>query len=112
MDESVFAEEAVQQGEKGMQRYRLDKRVKRYLLAKRPPARDDRLINYRTEACVGHNDAVKDGADPDLIAFLRAEYYWAVERLMEYDPRVLVSLGYDVPASKLQADLFDSQGTR
>ena len=103
-----FAQEAVQSGEKGQARYRIDKRVKRYLLAKRPPPRDDRLYNYRTEACVGHNEAIEDGADPDLIAFLRAEHDWALEQLLKYDPAALVGLGYDVPISSLQGDLFIS----
>lgn len=105
---STFAQEAVQPGEKCMERYRKDKRVKRYLLAKRPEF-GDRLFNYRTEACVGHYEAVKDGAEPELIAFLRAEHDWAVEQLMSYAPNALVSLGYKVPVSRLQRDLFGTE---
>lgn len=102
-----FAAEAVQQGEKGRDRYRIDKRVKKYLMAKRPRPGDDRLLNYRTECCVGNWEARKDGADQDLLDFIRAEHDWAVEELMKFLPEALASLGYDVPFSKLQRDLFE-----
>ena len=106
-----FSSEAVQQGERGRDRYRTDKRVKKYLLAKRPRPGDDRLLNYRTECCVGYREAERDGADRDLLIFIRAEHDWAVEELMKFLPDALVSLGYDVPFSKLQRDLFGSPPT-
>ena len=43
------------------------------------------------------------GGQPDYHPYC----WWSA--LMEYDPSALVSLGYDVPISKLQADLFGSQ---
>lgn len=107
---STISIEAVQTGEKGPERYRKDKRVKKYLLAKRPPAGDDRLLNYRTEARVGHWEANQDGADLDVISFLRAEHDWAVSELMRFMPEALVSLGYDVPVSALQGELFERTG--
>lgn len=105
---STITVEAVQAGEKGRERYRSDKRVKKYLLAKRPPSGNDRIISYRTEACVGHWHATKDGADQDVLDFIRAEYYWAVEELLKFMPEVLVSLRYPVPFERLQRDLFDT----
>jgi hypothetical protein len=106
-----IAAEAVQQGEKGRDRYRTDKRVKKYLLAKRPRPGDDRLLNYRTECCVGHWEARRDGAEQDILDFIGAEHDWAVEELMKFIPEALLSLGYDVPFSKLQGDLFGSSDT-
>lgn len=98
--------ESVEEGQKGQQRYRTDKRVKKYLLAKRPKPGDERLLNYRTESCVGYNIAMKEGADRDVLDFIRAEHDWAVAELMKFMPDALVSLGYDVPVSTLQKDLF------
>lgn len=107
---SAINVEAVQAGEKGQERYRKDKRVKKYLLAKRPPAGNERILNYRTEARVGHWDASEDGADQDVIDFLRAEHDWAVDELMKFMPEALADLGYPVPASALQRDLFEVKG--
>lgn len=107
---STITVEAVQTGEKGQERYRKDKRVKKYLLAKRPPPGNERLLNYRTEACVGHWEAREGGADQDVLDFIRAEHDWAVAELMKFMPDALLSLGYDVPVSALQRDLFGHTG--
>ncbi len=83
------AVEVVCAGEKGIARQRADRRVKRWLAAKRPVADEvDRLTSYRTEACVGYNGAVAEGALADVVAFLEAEHAWAMERLRAVAPRV------------------------
>lgn len=102
----TYAQEFIQVGDKSMQRWRTDKRVKRYLREKRPISDDDRLYNYRTVACIGYNKAVEDKADPALLEFLESEYLWAVDRLMRFDPASMARLGYDVPKSLLQIELF------
>jgi hypothetical protein len=87
------AVECVQPGEKGSQRWRQDKRVKRYLCAKRPdPADVQRLISYRTEACVAANTCAD--ADTDVRELIISEYEWALRELALRDPATLRSLGY------------------
>jgi hypothetical protein len=86
--------EQVQSGEKGAERYRSDKRVKRFLLAKRPEVDSERLINYRTECCVACHAAAGADAAADIQAFLLGEYQWAVRELAIHKPAVLKSLGY------------------
>lgn len=96
--------EQVQAGEKGERRFREDGRVKRWLKAKRP--RDDdtpRILSYRTEAAVGGHEAAAAGADAEVLAFLRAEHDWAVERLRELAPEALVKLGYEAPSAATPA---------
>lgn len=102
--------ESVQEGEKGIQRQRKDKRVKKYLEQKRPKEKE-RLYDYRTCACLGYNMALKDGADRDLLDFLHREHQWAVDGLTNYDPAALVQLGYEVPASVFQRALFPTAQT-
>lgn len=102
--------ETVQPGEKGPQRYRTDKRVKRYLLAKRPdPSKLEQLINYRTEACVACNRAEEDRAAQDVREFLLEEYDWAVSELAMRSPDVLISLAngeaQGVPSKYLRAPI-------
>ena len=74
--------ERVRPGEKGVQRLRRDKRVRRYLQSKRPAPDDlERVTTYRTEACLGANMACEDGADADVLAELVGEYRWALSTL-------------------------------
>jgi hypothetical protein len=96
-ERAPYAVELVQVGEKCLQRQRVDKRVASYVQEKRPPANDHpRIYNYRTATCLACNEARAEGVDPDLMRFLEAEHMWAVARLMEFDPKALVSLGYPV----------------
>ena len=96
--------EQVQAGEKGERRFRQDERVKRWLKAKRPRADDTpRILSYRTEATVGAHEAAAAGADAEVLAFLRAEHDWAVERLRELAPEALVQLGYEAPSAATPA---------
>ena len=99
--------ETVADGEKGADRYRTDKRIKRWLLAKRPSfARKDRnraandfvqqVVNYRTEACLAVNLATEAGADADVLDFLRAEHAWALAYLEEHTPAIPALLRGDV----------------
>ena len=110
VDGAAIVTEIVQFGEKGIQRQRQDKRVKKYLAQKRPKEKE-RLYDYRTCACLGYNMALKDDAPKDLLDFLHQEHQWAVDRLTEYDPAALVQLGYKVPASVFQRDLFPTDQT-
>lgn len=73
--------ESVGSETKGAARLRKDKRVKRYLSSRRPVDDRERLISYRTEACVGYNEAVEDGAPADVVEFLYQEHEWAAAEL-------------------------------
>ena len=96
LDLSPLGIEQVQPGEKGDQRYRKDKRVRRWLLAKRPPEdATQQIISYRTETCLACNRAEAKGADEDVLDFLIGEYEWALARLRALAPHVLVSLSAD-----------------
>lgn len=79
--------ETVQEGEKGQQRYRTDKALKKYLLAKRPRETEtERIISYRTETVLGVRKAMEEGAPHDIVDQLRAEYEWALAQLEEQRP--------------------------
>lgn len=76
------------QGEKGANRWRKDRRVRQYLLSMRPEPGTERIVSYRTEACVGYNMALDDGAGSDVLEFLASEYAWAVAELREMYPDI------------------------
>jgi len=83
--------EAVTDGEKGIARLRTDKRIKRWLSAKRPKPElgpESRVISYRTEACLAVHMAHEAGADEDTREFLLSEYKWAVSSLEETHPYI------------------------
>lgn len=87
--------EKVEAGERGNERYRTDPRVKRFLLAKRPPGEDvQRLISYRTECRVAIDKAECAKAPQEIWQFIFSEYLWAVRELRARQPQVLKSLGY------------------
>lgn len=86
--------EKVQPGEKGGERLRRDKSVKRYLLAKRPEVERQQIIDYRSQTRVAVHHARKDGADRRVQAVVLSEYRWAVQTLRRIAPEVLESLGY------------------
>jgi hypothetical protein len=106
--------EKVAPGERCTERYRTDPRVKRFLLAKRPPGEDvQRLISYRTECRVAIDKAERAKAPHEIWQFIFSEYLWAVRELRARQPQVLKRLGYprrewshlEQQASP-QADLF------
>lgn len=78
----MIANEKKTAGTKGTACFRSDKRIKRWLLAKRPlPSDVDRIISYRTESCVAYNDAERAGETQEVLDFLWAEHAWALKRL-------------------------------
>lgn len=106
--------ETIQSGDKAIGRYRSDKRVKRFLLTKRPQSHEvQQLINYRTECRVACHLAAEREAPSDIRMFLRGEYDWTVRELAVRAPRVLKSLGYPgrywrhSERSSPQSDLFE-----
>ena len=106
--------ERVQEGEKGVQRQRKDKALKKYLLAKRPPvSKPDQVISYRTEATVGYNKAVTDGAPQEILDALRREADWAENFLLEHRPSVRASfMGFKEPVEKSYPSGKPRPGTR
>ncbi len=42
------------------------------------PSGLQRVISYRTEVCVAYNAAHDDGADQDVLDYLRSEHDWAL----------------------------------
>lgn len=110
------AANVVPDGGKGLERQRAKgDPIKPYLQARRPNADDDRWVSYRTEACVGFNNAQRDGAGADVLARLRAEYDAAVAAIGRISPHVLDELACDdadLPAVKRgQMVLFGEVGT-
>ena len=88
--------DTVTEATKGIARLRRGK-LRKWLQSKRlvGPNSFQRLIGFRTEACLGYNRACADNAPPDVLDELLEEYLWALDELAKTERGQAVLLQLD-----------------